>query len=112
MDYRLMVYDDFFAHPEKVREKALEQKFDHVKSKGYNSQAASQNLSFKKFKECHQTFKILKLSYRTFRGYSQSLFTIEQRKNVLSNFALAVRAPLKTKLADYGNDKKEGRYLR
>jgi len=30
MDYRLMVYDDFFAHPEKVREKALEQKFDHV----------------------------------------------------------------------------------
>ena len=25
MDYRLMVYDDFFVYPDKVREKALEQ---------------------------------------------------------------------------------------
>tara|TARA_B100000586_G_scaffold93140_1_gene66340 strand:- start:245 stop:766 length:522 start_codon:yes stop_codon:yes gene_type:complete len=30
MDYRLMVYDDFFVHPDKVREKALEQKFNQL----------------------------------------------------------------------------------
>jgi hypothetical protein len=27
MNYRLMVYDDFFMHPEEIRKKALEQKF-------------------------------------------------------------------------------------
>ena len=59
---------------------------DHVKAKGYNAYAASKNLTFEKFRKCQQTFQTLKLSYRTFRGYNQSLFTIDQLKNVLSNF--------------------------
>lgn len=30
MNYRLMVYDDFFMHPEEIRKKALEQKFNQL----------------------------------------------------------------------------------
>ena len=55
---------------------------DHVKAKGYNAYAASKNLTFEKFRKCQQTFQTLKLSHRTFRGYNQSLFTIDQLKNV------------------------------
>ena len=58
----------------------------HIKAKGYNSYAASQNLTFEKYLQCQETFKTMKFSYRTFRGYDFSLFTIEQLKNVLSNF--------------------------
>ena len=59
---------------------------DCVKTKGYNKYAASQNLNFEKFRLCQESFKTLKLSCRTIRGYNHSLFTIEQLKNVLSNF--------------------------
>ena len=44
------------------------------------------NLTFEKNFTCHQTFQYLKLSYKTFRGYDHSLYTIEQLKDVLSNF--------------------------
>ena len=59
---------------------------DYIKAKGYNSHAARRNLTFQRFLTCLQTFQNLKLSYLTFRGYDHSLFTIEQYKNVLSNF--------------------------
>ena len=59
---------------------------DFTKSKGYNKHAASQNLNFQKFKQCHDSFKTMKFSYRTFRSIEWSLHTIEQMKNVLSNF--------------------------
>ena len=58
---------------------------EYVKAKGYNSKAAK-NLTFEKFFTCHQTFQNLKLSYKTFRGYDHILYTIEQLKDVLSNF--------------------------
>ena len=57
-----------------------------MKAKGYNANAAKRNLTFEKFARCHQTFQSLKLSYKSFRGYSHRLFTIDQYKNVLSNF--------------------------
>ena len=44
------------------------------------------NLTFEKFFLCHQSFRNLKLSYKTFRGYDHTLYTIEQLKNVFSNF--------------------------
>ena len=59
---------------------------EYIKAKGYNSHAASKNLSFSKFRNCQQTFQTLKLSHKTFRGYDHKLFTIEQMKKVLSNF--------------------------
>ena len=30
MDYRLIVYDDFFMHPNEIRKKALEQTFNQL----------------------------------------------------------------------------------
>ena len=59
---------------------------DFIKAKGYNSQAARRYLTFQRFITCMKTFQNLKLSYLTFRGYDHTLFTVEQFKNVLSNF--------------------------
>ena len=59
---------------------------DYAKAKGYNKYATTQNLNFEKFRQCWESFKTMKFSYRTFRGYDHNLFTIEQLKNVLSNF--------------------------
>ena len=43
-------------------------------------------MNFERYRECQQSFKTMRFSLRTFRGYDQTLYTIEQVKRVLSNF--------------------------